>query len=76
MYIYIYIYIFLAVRQIGREKIHFVRELGEGAFGRVYLGLCEGLHPGEDLTMIAVKTLKVRPINQNNTFDFDFSYSF
>ena len=49
----------VCIHHIEREKIHFVRELGEGAFGRVYLGLCEGLNLGEDLTMVAVKTLKV-----------------
>ena len=49
----------VSIRHIKREKIHFVRELGEGAFGRVYLGLCEGLHLGEDLSIVAVKTLKV-----------------
>ncbi|KAK2154274.1 hypothetical protein LSH36_272g02041 [Paralvinella palmiformis] len=46
------------IRHIQREKIHFVRELGEGAFGRVYLGLCESLEPGDNLTMVAIKTLK------------------
>ena len=49
---------FAAIRQISREKIHFVRELGEGAFGRVFLGLCEGLTVGDDMSLVAVKTLK------------------
>ena len=47
-----------AIRHILYERIHLVRELGEGAFGRVYLGLCEGLTPTDDLTMVAIKTLK------------------
>ena len=49
----------LAVRHITRQDIHFVRELGEGAFGRVFLGLCKGIQPGEEHTMVAVKTVKV-----------------
>ena len=57
---YLFVVVTVTIRHISREKIHFVRELGEGAFGRVYLGLCEGLHLCEDLTMVAVKTLKVR----------------
>ena len=48
-----------SMRQIPCEKVHFVRELGEGAFGRVYLGLCKNLFPDDDMTMVAVKTLKV-----------------
>ena len=47
------------MRHITRQDIHFVRELGEGAFGRVFLGLCKGIQPGEEHTMVAVKTVKV-----------------
>ena len=50
----------LSVRAIARHDVHFVRELGEGAFGRVFLGLCKGLQPDEEHTMVAVKTIKVR----------------
>ncbi|KAK2176110.1 hypothetical protein NP493_682g00005 [Ridgeia piscesae] len=47
-----------AIRHIPSEKIHFIRLLGEGAFARVYLGLCEGLTPGDDLSMVAIKHLQ------------------
>ena len=45
------------MRHITRQDIHFVRELGEGAFGRVFLGLCKGIQPGEEHTMVAVMWL-------------------
>ena len=51
-----------SIHQVPCEKIHFVRELGEGAFGRVYLALCENLSAEDDMTMVAVKTLKVENI--------------
>lgn len=35
-----------------------MRELGEGAFGRVYLGTCTGLVEEGEVTLIAIKTLK------------------
>ena len=35
-----------------------MRELGEGAFGRVFLGLCENLMLNDETSMVAVKTLK------------------
>ncbi|XP_014665565.1 PREDICTED: NT-3 growth factor receptor-like [Priapulus caudatus] len=47
----------LAICHLSREKIQFVRELGEGAFGRVFLGECFHL-AGESPTLVAVKTLK------------------
>ncbi|XP_019624137.1 PREDICTED: NT-3 growth factor receptor-like [Branchiostoma belcheri] len=48
----------LVIRHIQRDTIHFVGELGEGAFGRVYLGKCEKLNADEDSSLVAVKTLK------------------
>ncbi|KAL8568544.1 hypothetical protein ACOMHN_054694 [Nucella lapillus] len=45
------------LRNIKLETILFIRVLGEGAFGRVYLGTCTHLFKGE-ITMVAVKTLK------------------
>ena len=45
-------------RQVSRDRIHLVRKLGEGAFGEVHLGMCEGLTPGDDLTLVAIKSLK------------------
>ncbi|XP_074651566.1 high affinity nerve growth factor receptor-like [Tubulanus polymorphus] len=46
------------IRHVNLECITFIRELGEGAFGRVYLGRCVGLEDGEQSTLVAVKTLK------------------
>ncbi|GFW34582.1 high affinity nerve growth factor receptor [Trichonephila clavipes] len=43
---------------IAREKISFVQTLGEGAFGRVFLGTVDYLTPDEPTTLVAVKTLK------------------
>lgn len=47
-----------AVRHIAREKISFIQSLGEGAFGRVFLGTVDYLTPDEPTTLVAVKTLK------------------
>lgn len=46
------------VRHIAREKISFIQSLGEGAFGRVFLGTVDYLSPDEPTTLVAVKTLK------------------
>ncbi|XP_053213410.1 BDNF/NT-3 growth factors receptor-like isoform X3 [Panonychus citri] len=46
------------LRLIQRSRINFLRELGEGAFGRVFLGTVESLKPDEDSTLAAIKTLK------------------
>lgn len=46
------------IHHIAREKISFVQSLGEGAFGRVYLGTVDYLTPEEPTTLVAVKTLK------------------
>ncbi|XP_061168828.1 NT-3 growth factor receptor-like [Saccostrea echinata] len=43
---------------IKREAIEFLRELGEGAFGRVFLGTCKDLTSPGEVTMVAIKTLK------------------
>ncbi|XP_022651468.1 high affinity nerve growth factor receptor-like isoform X1 [Varroa destructor] len=46
------------VIRIKREKISFIQLLGEGAFGRVFLGSVDYLTPSEPTTLVAVKTLK------------------
>ncbi|XP_067664724.1 BDNF/NT-3 growth factors receptor-like [Haliotis asinina] len=46
------------LKTIRPETICFLRELGEGAFGRVYLGTCTGLVEEGEVTLIAIKTLK------------------
>lgn len=46
------------VRHISSEKISFIKELGEGAFGRVSLGTVDYLTPDEPTTLVAIKILK------------------
>lgn len=41
-----------------RNNIIYAKDLGQGAFGRVFQGKAPGLIPGEDYTMVAVKMLK------------------
>ncbi|XP_069097030.1 muscle, skeletal receptor tyrosine-protein kinase [Pleurodeles waltl] len=41
-----------------RNNIEYVRDIGEGAFGRVFQARAPGLHPYEPSTMVAVKMLK------------------
>ena len=52
-------------KEFPLDGITCVRELGEGAFGRVYQGVAKNIIVGEDSTTIAVKQLKV------NTFEDD-----
>ncbi|CAL4066521.1 unnamed protein product, partial [Meganyctiphanes norvegica] len=44
--------------QYDRNRIIFIRDLGQGAFGKVFHGKAPSLVPGEDLTLVAVKVLK------------------
>lgn len=46
-------------KEFSSDNITFVRELGEGAFGRVYQGIAGSIVPGEESTVVAVKQLKV-----------------
>ncbi|XP_053722705.1 NT-3 growth factor receptor isoform X2 [Synchiropus splendidus] len=46
------------VQHIKRRDIILKRELGEGAFGKVFLAECYNLSPTKDKTLVAVKTLK------------------
>lgn len=41
-----------------RNNIIYVKDLGQGAFGRVFQAKAPGLVPGEDFTLVAVKMLK------------------
>ncbi|XP_074594502.1 NT-3 growth factor receptor-like [Brevipalpus obovatus] len=43
---------------VEKERIAFIKELGEGAFGRVFLGKVDNLVPDEESTLVAIKTLK------------------
>ncbi|CAN7986644.1 unnamed protein product, partial [Ixodes hexagonus] len=58
------------VRHIAREKISFIQTLGEGAFGRVFLGTVDYLTPDEPTTLVAVKTLKNMSVDEAR-IDFD-----
>ncbi|XP_064648115.1 BDNF/NT-3 growth factors receptor-like [Lineus longissimus] len=58
------------IRHIKLENIEFVRELGEGAFGRVYLGRAKHLTSPDETTLVAVKTLKDMSIEDARR-DFD-----
>ena len=46
-------------KEFSIENVTFVRELGEGAFGRVYQGMAANIITGEDSTIVAVKQLKL-----------------
>ncbi|XP_031442898.1 NT-3 growth factor receptor isoform X2 [Clupea harengus] len=46
------------VQHIKRREIILKRELGEGAFGKVFLAECYNLSPNKDKMLVAVKTLK------------------
>uniref|UniRef100_A0A673MPL5 Tyrosine-protein kinase receptor n=1 Tax=Sinocyclocheilus rhinocerous TaxID=307959 RepID=A0A673MPL5_9TELE len=46
------------VQHIKRHNILLKRELGEGAFGKVFLAECYNLSPDQEKILVAVKTLK------------------
>ena len=41
-----------------RNDIIYIRDIGQGQFGRVFQGRAPGLLPGEEFTTVAVKMLK------------------
>lgn len=47
--------------------------IGKGAFGLVYQGLAEGIHPKEKLTTVAIKTVRGKSIKMNNKEELIFS---
>jgi len=47
------------VQHIARSRVKLVRQLGEGEFGSVYLGLCEQFPAAGDVTTVAVKAPKL-----------------
>uniref|UniRef100_A0A672N452 Tyrosine-protein kinase receptor n=1 Tax=Sinocyclocheilus grahami TaxID=75366 RepID=A0A672N452_SINGR len=49
---------FAVVQHIKRHNILLKRELGEGAFGKVFLAECYNLSPDQEKILVAVKTLK------------------
>ncbi|KAH9507105.1 BDNF/NT-3 growth factors receptor [Dermatophagoides farinae] len=58
-----------AIYHISTEKINFIRELGEGAFGRVFLGTVDYLTADEPTTMVAIKMLKETQANCTDLLD-------
>ncbi|KAJ8286345.1 hypothetical protein GJAV_G00037420 [Gymnothorax javanicus] len=56
------------VQHIKRHNIVLKRELGEGAFGKVFLAECYNLMPDQEKILVAVKTLK--EANENGRTDF------
>ena len=59
-------------KEFSSVKITFVRELGEGAFGRVYQGMATNIIAGEDSTIIAVKQLKLNNTEDDGSTMVDF----
>uniref|UniRef100_A0A668ANN3 receptor protein-tyrosine kinase n=1 Tax=Myripristis murdjan TaxID=586833 RepID=A0A668ANN3_9TELE len=56
------------VQHIKRHNIVLKRELGEGAFGKVFLAECYNLSPDQDKILVAVKTLKEASENARKDF--------
>eukprot|EP00118_Oscarella_pearsei_P008321 m.42197 g.42197 ORF g.42197 m.42197 type:complete len:1111 (+) comp33335_c0_seq5:116-3448(+) len=48
----------IACPEVAEDNIVFDSDLGEGNFGKVFKGLVHGLVEGEEVTTVAVKTLK------------------
>ncbi|CAB1438918.1 unnamed protein product [Pleuronectes platessa] len=58
----------MCVQNIKRQDITLKWELGEGAFGKVYLAECAHLSPDSDKMLVAIKTLK--DANESTRQDF------
>ncbi|XP_073780681.1 high affinity nerve growth factor receptor isoform X1 [Danio rerio] len=58
----------MCVQHIKRKDIVLKWELGEGAFGKVYLAECANLCPDTDKMLVAIKTLKIA--NESTRQDF------
>ena len=59
-------------KEFSSENITFTRELGEGAFGRVYQGIAADIIAGEDSTVVAVKQLKLDTTSDDTAAAVDF----
>ena len=59
-------------KEFPSDKIKFIRELGEGAFGRVYQGMAANIIEGEDATIVAVKQLKTNTTMDDNSVVVEF----
>uniref|UniRef100_A0A3P8VUY5 Tyrosine-protein kinase receptor n=1 Tax=Cynoglossus semilaevis TaxID=244447 RepID=A0A3P8VUY5_CYNSE len=56
------------IQHIMRHNIVLKRELGEGAFGKVFLAECYNLSPDQEKILVAVKTLKEASENARKDF--------
>ncbi|XP_042199000.1 NT-3 growth factor receptor [Callorhinchus milii] len=56
------------VQHVKRRDIVLKRELGEGAFGKVFLAECYNLSPTKDKILVAVKTLKEGTVSARKDF--------
>uniref|UniRef100_A0A8C7LZC9 Tyrosine-protein kinase receptor n=1 Tax=Oncorhynchus mykiss TaxID=8022 RepID=A0A8C7LZC9_ONCMY len=59
---------YFCVQHIKRQDVVLKWELGEGAFGKVYLAECANLSPDSDKMLVAIKTLK--DANESTRQDF------
>ena len=59
-------------KEFSSEKVTFIRELGEGAFGRVYQGMAANIIAGEDSTIVAVKQLKLNTTGDDGSAMVEF----
>ena len=59
-------------KEYALQNICFIRELGEGAFGRVYQGIVKNIIAGEESTVVAVKQLKLNTSVDDDAVIVDF----
>ena len=55
-----------------KERLHFIREIGEGSFGKVFLAEADGIVEEELTTLVAVKTSVGKGSSQFNSIQFNF----
>ena len=57
------------IQHIARSRVKLVRQLGEGEFGSVYLGVCEQFPAPGDVTTVAVKAPKLQATSCHAAYD-------
>lgn len=62
--------IFAEVKYIQPNSVSRMEQLGEGAFGRVYLGRCENMPKEGETVMVAIKMLK-NDLSEDSRKDFE-----
>ncbi|XP_053405118.1 BDNF/NT-3 growth factors receptor-like [Mercenaria mercenaria] len=63
-------FLHLAIKHIRPEFVSCIEPLGEGAFGRVYLGRCENMPNEGENVMVAIKMLK-NDMTEDSVKDFE-----